>query len=1372
MDRIVLPLTLPADVSDDSVLANNKPGFQPFDADGHWTLEEIGEKYLKAPVDKEKDGDNTAYAYAGEGAIPDVCAHILYLRAKLNQVGLDMKDEAVRAWVGVMALIALEEQHINIKVMDMSCGDDECLKKTYQEALKRAGMLDAKNQLYILSYGETEIAALDPPGAKGDRCFCYPFSAIDDNNDELKNIPWFISGRRNGDASVPHQWLNVTGNLPNTMIPFLNQSQKTRFVQMLCGVGTDSGSSFVSCCDAVRQLILRLNPKVFNCDTGEMDAPLVDADHLQPMNMERMSNEVKSGRPNAAAKYMFDAWTGILACIGLSKLRSYSVTLEPLRGDSVLMNLVYGRRCRLNEIILVKINGVPVGTLDRKWLVKPFYFQYLGKPNVPWYWGGEGEHWLRPEGAISKIEASKLAGWFFALANGHNNAKLKVVSVKNRLFGNAKLMYAVENAVLHQGSDCRYSSIETLKNGLCDDAGNQLMSGELLEVAKLLSSVPDFLIPMPTDDQIFTPVMGLTLADGHCGKFGRNRLGVDVDESTQKVRVNTNVELRYSEADGTNARRESYQAFLPLTARFTEQYLTPDKNGKSKLMLKSFELQYDMRTRCIIAKLKLKNGGDDVNRIRRYSVGAFAFEQTRPNGNVVFFQYCPYVCMWPYINSPAWKKYYVVVNKNIKTNNPSANINGGSFFHKEKRLRLTPLYSSAENGRHGLYSSELVKPLGEPANSKLGEWEQQEYKHFPDYIPFGYRNGAGAMTEVGSIYVARPKEKKPDGTQAAVIDFGTSNTIVRMFNGDGKLVHEKVFSGEWTMPLVQNGEEDYIRDVQEFHDHNWLSYDGGAYVKADGEVRYRDFWPKAKNDGGRIKGTDHIPTMVRLFEGANHDHCQVPRYGLAMKMNYAVMHHFMSDANQKVRTQQLSKYGIKNDIKCNERDIDPTNGSIFIETVVLLSALNALKNDCKLNAVITYPDRHMWNNPLASFWYSAVANANEMCSSITISERPNDMLTTSELWGTKHYAERHIGPMKVNFRVGYCVIDIGGGTSDISIMQGETSEPPMKGALSLRYAGRQIISESVYSAYCRDSVNFESLWDSEGKGGVIDGAFKKFMEIIEDRFRYFKTEGLNNGSMENTAKAEIPMLVDMVISRYKRTYGGLHKRNLQTLLNLKLGHVIYVVANFIKELNIINPKEDGDFVVIFAGGGASAHDMCNTGELDAYLADIMSKVIMKRSYTFISAKENERKTEVVNGVTELAIAKLSDSRNGDVSLLSESDIEPVLFNPDKTEKNAELIALQGVRELTVKYYDEYVENILQNQSVLALPNNGTIYQMLTRKNKNISNDLFYNVLNGILTRMDGESALEGLSDNMKARIAVIRMIDYFLLVYKFAENTK
>lgn len=1251
----------------------------------------------------EFDGSNATIVNAAETAIPDICAHIQYLRTNLAKNNLDFSDEAVKAWVGVMAIIALSEHrdHFQLSVENICINGTktEYMKNIYCEALEREKMLDADRNLRVLSLKGNPIAILDQDEKVGTtpyRCFCYPFSTIDNPGEVMFAVKWFHAGGLDEvtHKRIAHRWDNVLGVDKSTGRPFLSKQEKAIFAEWLYQLK----QKFTDYAGAV------------NCVIRALGTDIADANGDLITVQTTFSNQ--GSRPANLT-----AWRGVLACIALSNMRGAKIDIEIYRSRSDFDPYRTVMLCGEPSMMIVKVNGARVAYLDDNIFVRPFYYVTDPLTHIPWFHNGE---WVEiTDDSISfnemdKSERCKLAWWY-----DEQTGKTTDPNTVKALNDSSKNLQKAFGAKLEGGKSTNVIALNTTTF-----PDGSAIPEKYTAIMSSIKSVPDYTNPMPSESEMFTDRLLMTMVGNHADRsqLGILKNGID------------NIILLKDDRDPYNPKTERFVALLPLRSSFTKTF-SEDIHG-----INLSSLNFTVKDDTITVHITLINDGAPVSRQWTYYISL---------GTVMFHSIFPYMSMWPYIRSDSWMKYYVTCAVNERQFSYSPSVIFGTK-DDDPLPNLKPVETA-----------ELVTTKDNDASC---QWKLITYNQFPEYIHFVIEDG-GINVEVGSVYAAPPQKHKTDDICFAAIDFGTSNTIIRLTDSQGKIIVDgngdpyPVFNNDYVKPLTMSANQldDFYDAIKDFHRFYWLPYEG---IGKWGE----SFWQPDPS-----KRSDKLPTVVQLYNGVSITNNEAPRFGKFLKSDCDVIKFFLAERDR--RGKEVDQIGLYSNMKMIQ-NTDLFVAHVGLEMLLLYCGLAAIEKDAKLVFMVSYPDSRMWKT-LNKYWQPAAAVAKNTCTSIIFSGQVS--YRTTELWAAKYYATQFAGGAQA--QAGYSILDIGGGTSDISFWKSENAlgaanSERVMGALSLKYAGNQVVAESVFSFYRwlhgkdddSQMENFKMLWDLRSSDTV-----QEYEKDMERGFERLCKEDFNVKHNVKKAQDSVPLLVNTIVGACPFSeavkQGYPHVVAFKSLLKLKISNIFYVLSRMLDLLGAyddINPRTV--YQVCLAGNGASALDACGE-EMIPYLTNMMKLIVADREFGILN-HVRYRKTEVVNGMCKLLEEKILQ---GNGSLDSKQLHQPMIENEmeyDDIEKS-ELI------DEMWKSYNQYVEGVLKpNCDFFAVDSMTTIYDMLTMFENGTSEVkadmeiLFENncvdILNQVLTESDSRTPLY-----VVAHIAAIKLIDRILLVHKY-----
>ncbi len=221
------------------------------------------------------------------------------------------------------------------------------------------------------------------------------------------------------------------------------------------------------------------------------------------------------------------------------------------------------------------------------------------------------------------------------------------------------------------------------------------------------------------------------------------------------------------------------------------------------------------------------------------------------------------------------------------------------------------------------------------------------------------------------------------------------------------------------------------------------------------------------------------------------------------------------------------------------------------------------------------------------------------------------------------------GSEKIAPSSGYAIVDIGGGTTDISVWfdntGGENAE--LIGQASYKFAGNEIIRRSIIRTIS-DLKKFKDMWSQEDNG-------KKY-NLIE---KYKGLSGkLGIGEATDEYETEAAKL-DFILEHYKLNRDIVECApydSLTSAVQIKYYALFYAVAKWIKRIvddenNPLSITVPNTFSICLAGCGSKGLSISRDSSFISNISSIFNRVLSV-SVNFVQSAENDKK-EVAAGLT-------------------------------------------------------------------------------------------------------------------------------------------
>lgn len=681
-----------------------------------------------------------------------------------------------------------------------------------------------------------------------------------------------------------------------------------------------------------------------------------------------------------------------------------------------------------------------------------------------------------------------------------------------------------------------------------------------------------------------------------------------------------------------------------------------------------------------VQRISISVGGSSLNvtvTINNAGIGLTRQKEYRKE-HIRLIRDFPYVTLWPYVSLPAqrWNEYMIAVRKNSQERKVIA-----SFVKEIKEIKGNTIKIDPKTVNGGVFNNK-IKARG--VNDY--EWYINRMNKMPWAINFTAME-AGNNINLGAIFIdpykvkARCSEEDFTNSCTIALDFGTTNTLCAISDQTGINLQLNALT--------------YLLDVT-------------ACEEMDKASFKQKYWMQEKIL------EEKVPSISQLYGGITQDNLPYEGGRLFINDVKTLMEFCQGNSN-------LQEKGVYNNLKFygeeNPNIINATK--IFLKTMLAFAVLQAkLKGANQLQINVSYPR----NEVRQQFQNNAGEILNYLqtycCCNVNNFVYNTEAESAALYFRTKSLADRpDSGP-------GFAIIDIGGGTSDISLWKNNDSgEEENKGMISLLYAGRRIVIRSIYETFKLYPNNFSCIWNQQMMRGIIDdGQFKNLVRQLQAWDRQIRISGVELTDFSPAAYNSICNLIETLIEKVRLNTTNifnninLNVENFQAFLvgmvRIKFVNLFYVLANFIKKTDAIDTKL-GIFRIYLAGGATKALKFCNNnydinaGEKDNYksgfgyyliqvIADILN--VEQEELSFIPPSQNMEKQEVVQG-----LAKTSPDKK-------------VL--PVKLYETTDLKWSEELDEALQQRYNTYVNNYLLHTNMLLIMR---LNSRISLENENVKN---------------------------------------------------
>ena len=567
------------------------------------------------------------------------------------------------------------------------------------------------------------------------------------------------------------------------------------------------------------------------------------------------------------------------------------------------------------------------------------------------------------------------------------------------------------------------------------------------------------------------------------------------------------------------------------------------------------------------------------------------------------------------------------------------------------------------------------------------------FKEFPEYVHY-----CCGGVDCGCVYIKKPEPIPLNaGTVAeAAIDYGTSNTVC-VLAVNGRKVPVNNFFGKEDVRDLSKYEQKLEEDYKELHKALWLSTDNTPMTKIKTVVMRYNVDDKGER---ALSETDGIVDGRMLVVDKN----------VLGSLYSTKTHSFISAVYTNTKFA-----GIYADDQ--QARADAGAACLAEQELVLRCALEAMKQRAgRLTLRFSYPDQRLKAN-LSKYWMRSTEYAQNATFEGFIP-------SYQEMMEAEAAARFYINRMPDGFGAysgtapagDFAVVDIGGGTTDISLWVASGNGVEAKKLDSLRYAGNELISASLAGGYrITKGANFEQLLTT-----------KKLDSGLKDAINTASVEG-DLCTVMNSVVSDLNMGVfndpDMLLQ------SGIGKAIFypKQLIRARLCLVFSYLTKQIKENYDFSGYTANDrFHIYFAGGGAQALELAKAmkddmDQFSLYLRTKMSDELKENNvnvtnvnvtpHTFIlHVPTNTDKLEVVHG---MLFRRDVNGRNVNVYIPDKVVPEALPAPMAEAEDSSERPTSTSCKEA----YMTLIKTWMESKTLLKWENNEQLYELMEEKYK-------------------------------------------------------
>lgn len=617
-----------------------------------------------------------------------------------------------------------------------------------------------------------------------------------------------------------------------------------------------------------------------------------------------------------------------------------------------------------------------------------------------------------------------------------------------------------------------------------------------------------------------------------------------------------------------------------------------------------------------------------------------SYKNTYASTSIVWAADMPYISLWPNVDIPTWKEYFVAV----VNHDPKEPIRGdqnlqafNSLISMKGCRRITGTYN-AVGGNHisnpeldvSVICADRVNSTSYSCSSEYGprSFNMIRSEGRPYAINLGYRD-AGFQFSLGCWIIPSNNTIKSNGVPAGIynigVDFGTTSTNVYIRDTNGGVARSIVAPGKFLLDIFNP----YI------------------YSNGNGTVdnSVADFIQKYYLFGSETGDLNKIFTYGQKFSALDSTGAAV-----AYKTNISGRY-LAVDASFLASNASLRNTGIYYPLKFPEATgkamtaIDEARVH-FLAHLLKCALLDArVSGATGVRVYFSYPF-----DEIKKKLSNDMAIVLQDLSDISGFNLPTVHFETEAKSAGYYYINVPGGVQGVSPNSGYVIIDIGGGTTDVSVWKDPNggTDAQLIDEKSFFFAGDYLVRRSIVRTISSEK-DFRDLWQPTGT--VADNAVNNYT-------------GYNIGMLGVSTNPPIDYVseaakVDFILEKCPVSYGKLisqQYQNFTSAVQIKYYALMYVIANYLKKL-----RDEGKidyapyaFSICLAGCGSKGIRLTRDPNFTANLISIFSDVLGV-TLNLVPPITDDKK-EVAAGITYVVAAAAPDEQN--VPTQSSSQVVP------------------------------------------------------------------------------------------------------------------
>ncbi len=492
--------------------------------------------------------------------------------------------------------------------------------------------------------------------------------------------------------------------------------------------------------------------------------------------------------------------------------------------------------------------------------------------------------------------------------------------------------------------------------------------------------------------------------------------------------------------------------------------------------------------------------------------------------------------IWPDIKIENWDQYYFFYDGNAQVNILPKNI----FSVSDIRNKLESL-NQVEKVKfiNSMINSHQV--IGEeiPIQRTTAITELRTLKSSPEAIQcnVALQASGNAYTnhnkriDVGLILLPEPQKVQETSNQWSIgIDFGTTNTSV--YYKENKEVPKPLdFKNRINLPYEPGTDEEEIEEVMQAH---------------------KEFVPS------RIVS---VPFMTILRERAFKE---TTIDNLPFRSNFI---YYVDQVLYAIEDLPDDKRPLKFNLKWDEAEQSRTKVQYFISQTILQAAVEAAANGVKrenLDFNFSYPEAYT-SEHLRAFKRITKRSVNIGLSDLNFKTKEKTKFLTESISSALYFASGQ----KIPFTENVVTIDIGGGTSDLSIWQNLN----LIWRNSFRLAGKDVLIDFLCN-------NLSLIKDISGNDELLLSSYDNLLKIKSNKIK------LQNGVELLVNSSQFGVAFE---NRFELISGKEKGKDLKNLAELTLSGILYYISQVLNHLIENNQFKKGvsKSLKICLGGKAS-----------------------------------------------------------------------------------------------------------------------------------------------------------------------------------------